>query len=169
MNIFAKYCTFLNLRSHVVTQMTLQFSTNRRESPIRGGKLMVYKTASDTLNYVSERCIDVDFTATAVIFLPLIHLSSPSYHLPSSLRRHLPLPLCRCALNPVLSKWIRQSRALNPEAAFMCTCDCICQRGEEKVVLYSMKNSQLSNERWCFDEGGIKTGKCKTCGIHLNP
>lgn len=36
MNIFAKHCTFLNLRSHVVTQMTLQFSTNRRESPIKG-------------------------------------------------------------------------------------------------------------------------------------
>lgn len=44
---------------------------------LRQREWTVYKTVCDPINCVSKRCNDVDATAS---FLPLIHLSSPSYN-----------------------------------------------------------------------------------------
>lgn len=60
------------LCTHEQFCMALQLS-----SPIRA-ELIVYKTSSDTINYVNYRHSDADSSATDVVFLPLIHLSSPS-------------------------------------------------------------------------------------------
>lgn len=98
---------------------------------------MFYKTASDTINYVSWRCSDVDSTATTVVFLPLIHLSSSSSHPFSPPSPSPSLPLCHCALNPVLSQWLCQSHALKLAAERGKVCVCVivfCERGRGRKL-----------------------------------
>lgn len=86
---------------------------------------MVYKTASDTLNYVNERRSDVNSAATAVVFLPLIHLPSPSYHLLSPTS---PSPSPSQRSKPSTVKMDLSNRALKPEAKSVCTNNSICGR-----------------------------------------
>lgn len=100
------------------------------------GKLMVYKTASDTINYVNWRCSDVDSTASAVVF-PLIHLSSPSYHpflsLPPPTDHRLPLFLfvTDCSEPSTVTKDPSEPclRARGRAEAKFCACVTVRMRG----------------------------------------
>lgn len=165
--------TVLCTHAHVAIQfcMALQLS-----SPIRA-ELIVYKTSSDTINYVNYRHSDADSGATDVVFLPLIHLSSPSYYLFLLPHCRLSLLLPVTALNPVLSQRIHQRHALKPEAARgrVCVCVWLCSRVKKrereraKVVLYSTENSHLSSEWCCIKAEADKQGANDSRDLDLNP
>lgn len=129
---------------------------------------MFYKTASDTINYVSWRCSDVDSTATTVVFLPLIHLSSSSSHPFSPPSPSPSLPLCHCALNPVLSQRIRQSHALKPAAERGKVCVCVivfCERGRGRGRKLSCTVGYIEQpaQQWMMlhPRGGRQTGRTR--------
>lgn len=166
-------------KTHTVAQtwVAVEWSNPKRE------KLMVYKTASDTINYVNWRCSDVDSTASAVVF-PLIHLSSPSYHpflsLPPPITVSLSSSSSLTALNPVLSQRIRQSRASVPEAgqkrsfvrAWLCVCEGAAEKrgeGGKRRAVQCEENSRLSTEWCCIKGGGSQMGRMQRSCPRFKP
>lgn len=139
------------------------------------GKLTVYKTASDIINYVNEGCSDDDSTATAVVLPPLIRLPSPSDHpflspIASSLSSSLSPRSKPSTVTMDPSKPLPQSKRRR-EADFACACDCVCERrgqgGEEGVVPYSTENGHLSSEWCCIKEEADKRAGCGARGADL--
>lgn len=125
---------------------------------------MVYKTASDTLNYVNERRGDVDSTATAVVFLPLIHLSSPSYHL---LSPPSPSPAPSLRSKPSTVKMDLSKPCLKARGRALCAQTIVFVGEGEKVVPHSMKNSHISNWECWIKEEKDEHARCSSCNLDL--
>lgn len=131
-------------QSSIGTQPAIFFNAN--EQPKSRG---VYKTAHDTINYISQRCNDVDSTATAFVFAPFdssVYSFKPPFSFPH--RHHSPFLSRHCALNPILSLQIRQCFALKPQPERESFCNSgymrEIERGREKV----------RHERATFDKQG---------------
>lgn len=149
-------------KTHTVAQtwVAVEWSNPKRR------KLMVYKTASDTINYVNWRCSDVDSIASAVVF-PLIHLSSPSYHpflsLPPDHRLPLFLFVTDCSEPSTVTKDPSELclRARGRAKAKFCVCVTVRMRGRgremrrgRKKVACTVRGEQPPQHWMMLHQGG---------------